>query len=436
MNNFKASICTLGCRVNKYESDAICEKLRSLGFQIVPFGEKCDVSIVNTCTVTGEGDRKSRQHVRRAKAASPDGYVIVTGCFAQASPEEAEKLGADAVVGNADKDRIDEIALSLVTGRKYSGSVGSIDNAAYDSLTISTPERARSYIKIEDGCENKCAYCIIPKARGRVRSKPSDIVCSEAAAIAAAGCTEVILTGIETASYGKDLHGDTFTDLIEKVAEVPGIQRIAFGSLEPTALTPDFCKRVSALPQVLPHFHLSVQSGCTRTLNRMRRKYNSDAVLRAMETMRSFIPEVTFSADVICGFPGETDDDFEESSRLLVTAGFLHLHIFPYSIRKGTEAAQMPDQVPEDIKRKRVKELSAMQKAAQNAFLDKYISEHRTSPVYVLGEKWENGVTNGHTEHFVECEIATEADCTGKILPVLLTGRTGSVLRAAVLSDI
>lgn len=428
----KASIYTLGCRVNQYESDAIAEQLRWHGFETVPFGEECDVAIINTCTVTAESDRKSRQFIRRAKNVSPNCAVIVTGCFAQSSPEAAAVL-ADAVVGNGEKSKIADIAQTLCKQREKVIAVTDISRAVYDETPISKPKRARTFIKIEDGCENKCAYCIIPKARGAVRSRPADEVISEVERIALAGCREIILTGIETASYGKDLKTFGLSELIKKVSEVDGIERIALGSLDPSCMTEEFVSAASQVRELLPHFHLSVQSGCTRTLNRMRRKYTAERVLENMERVRKYIPDVTFSADVIVGFPGESDGDFAESVELFKRAGFLHLHIFPYSAREGTEAAEMPDQIPENVKKERAACLAAVQKEIQDKFLDGYIEKHREEPVYVLCEKWENGVCNGHTEHFAECDIPSDCDLTGKILPVTLTGRCGAVVKGKIL---
>lgn len=428
----KVSICTLGCRVNQYESDAISEGLQEKGFTLVPYGEESDVVIINTCTVTGESDRKSRQLIRRAVSAAPDAAVIVTGCFAQVSPDTAALLGADAVVGNGDKGQIPDIAYALVHGGCIQSNVSDIQTAVYDNLRINAPRRARSYIKIEDGCENRCAYCIIPAARGRVRSKPMERVIEEAETIAGTGCCEVILTGIETGSYGRDLENIDLETLLEQVDRVPGIRRIALGSLDPTVLRPSFVERTAALQRLLPHFHLSVQSGCTRTLNRMRRKYTAEKVLENMARAREKIPGLTFSADMIVGFPGETEADFLETAAFCKKAEFLHVHIFPYSIRKGTEAAGMPDQIAPTERKRRSAYLANVQKEVQAGILDRYIAEHRTRPVYVLAEKWEGGVTSGHTEHFVPCEIYTEQDCTGQILSVYPMGRDGCTLNGEI----
>ncbi|MBE6587573.1 MAG: tRNA (N(6)-L-threonylcarbamoyladenosine(37)-C(2))-methylthiotransferase MtaB [Ruminococcaceae bacterium] len=425
----KASIFTLGCRVNQYESDAVAEMLAGVGFEIVPFGEECDITVINTCTVTAESDRKSRQHIRRAKSFSPEGAVIVTGCYAQIAAEGALSAGAAAVVGNGEKSKIADIALSLVNGERDIKCVGDILTAPYDRVSVSKPTRARAYIKIEDGCENRCAYCIIPKARGGVRSRPVDDVISEISAIAKKGYSEVILTGIETASYGRDLSGIGLSELLLEVGRIDGIERITMGSLEPTVMNEAFVENLARVRGLLPHFHLSIQSGCTRTLNRMRRKYTAEKALSAIERVRRYIPEATFSADVIVGFPGETEEDFLETVEFCRRARFLHLHIFPYSIREGTEAATMPDQVPEPIKKQRAATLAAVGEEIQNEILEKYILEHgESSPAYVLCETYKNGISNGHTEHFIECDFETDESRIGEIVPVAIVGRLGSVL--------
>lgn len=426
----KASIYTLGCRVNQYESDALSERLSAVGFEIVPFGTPCDITVVNTCTVTAESDRKSRQLVRRAAAYSKGGAVIVTGCFAQVAPDDAEKLGAACVVGNGDKDKIAEIALRIAEGGEYREKVTDLSEAGYDSLTVSRPKRVRTFVKIEDGCENKCAYCIIPRARGRVRSKAPQEVLREVGVIAAAGCSEIILTGIETASYGRDLGHYGLGDLIRDVSRVEGVRRIALGSLDPSAVNAAFMDKVADIDSLLPHFHLSVQSGCTKTLNRMRRRYTAEKVLENMELVRSRIPGVTFSADIITGFPGESEQDFLESAQFCASARFMHLHIFPYSERKGTEAEKMPDKIPEAERKRRAAFLAKQQEKVQGEILDSYIAAHSDphSPVYVLCEKQEDGVLFGHTEHFAECRIQSENDLTGKIIPTVLKGREGAVL--------
>ena len=431
---YKASIFTLGCRVNQYESDAIEAQLKESGFEIVPFGTKSDVVIINTCTVTAESDRKSRQHIRRAIASSPDAVVIATGCFAHVSPDEAKAIeGVSAVVDNDNKRYISEIAKNAVCGGAIYDEYEKLNTSGNTSeLTISRAKRARCHIKVEDGCTKKCAYCIIPAARGVVRSKAPETVLAEAKEIVKNGCGELILTGIETASYGVDLGNYDLTDLLRDIDNIEGVKRIGVSSLDPSVMKEAFVKKLADIKHLLPHFHLSVQTGCTKTLNRMRRRYTAEKVAENMEYVRKYIPDATFSADVIVGFPGESDEDFSETVEFFKKARFMHLHIFPYSVREGTEAATMPDQIPDKIKKERAALLLNVQNEIKAEILDKYIEDHKNDPVYVLGEKWENGITNGHTEHFIECDIETDFDGTGKILPVVLRSRDGFVLKGEI----
>ncbi len=425
----KASIYTLGCRVNQYESDSAAQMLEREGFTVVPFGEECDVTVINTCTVTAESDRKSRQFIRRARNVSPFGAIIVTGCYAQIDKEGALMQGADAVVGNGEKSKIAEVAKRLVAGEKAISMVGDIMTAPYDNVWVTKPTKARAYIKIEDGCENRCAYCIIPKARGQVRSRPFEDCIKEISSIAEKGYKEFILTGIETASYGRDIKGLGLSDLLLAVGDIEGVERVTMGSLEPTVMSEAFVENLTKVKGLLPHFHLSIQSGCTKTLNRMRRRYTAERALEAIRRVRRAIPDATFSADVIVGFPGETEEEFCETVEFCKEARFMHLHIFPYSKRKGTEAAEMADQVPENVKKERAARLAKISKEIQSSLLDRYVEEHgKENPVYILCETYKNGISNGHTEHFIECDLETDESMIGEIIPVAIVGRRGNVL--------
>ena len=437
------SIITLGCRVNQCESDEIAQGLTERGWENAPIGEIPSVVIVNTCTVTGESDRKSRQMIRRA--ASQGSHVVVTGCFAQIAGEEAAKIpGVVYVCGNDRKAKIpavlshiDSLADDTDGAIPVDVDADELTGAAMEPVVLRTPKRVRSYIKIEDGCENRCAYCIIPKARGRVRSKPACEVLREAAHLAGY-CRELILTGIETASYGMDLrengqklpYGMALAALLGEVDNIPGVERIGMGSLEPTVMSDAFVSALTGVTHILRHFHLSIQSGSTTVLHRMRRRYTAEMALAAMERVRAAMPDVTFGADVIVGFPGETEEEFAETIAFCRRARFLHLHIFPYSVREGTEAASMANQVPESVKKARVRALEEVDEEIRAAMLTEYVAAHRTDPVYVLVEKAEDGVANGHTEHFVEVDIPTgRTDTVGKLLPVLLTETDGVICR-------
>ncbi len=437
--HYKISVITLGCRVNQYESEAFTEGLRRYGIEIVKPGEKCDAAIVNTCTVTAESDRKSRQMIRRA--ASFAEHVIVTGCFAQISADTASAIDRVVYVcGNNGKASLADTVYDILAGT-YGGeknAVGAPDGHEAVEMTTSSPKRSRSYIKIEDGCENHCSYCIIPKARGPVRSKLPETVIAEAKALADAGCPEVILTGIETASYGIDFeghepYGHKLAELIGKIAGIDKIHRIGLGSLEPTVMSEYFVEKIAGLDKVLPHFHLSIQSGCSRTLARMRRRYTADMAMNAIKRMRDAIPDVTFSADVIVGFPGETEEDFMETAAFCRDAAFLHLHIFPYSKRTGTEAAAMENQVPETVKHDRLVHLEAVGREVKQNLLNEYVSSHINAPISVLVEKNHANTASGHSEHYIEVKIPSCSAKAGEILAIALDGHDGEICTGHVI---
>ncbi len=436
---YTVSIMTLGCRVNQYESDFFADSLKNLGVNIVPFGEKCDLSIINTCTVTSESDRKSRQMIRRATAYSKK--TVVTGCFAQISPDAASQIdNVVYVCGNSGKAKLAETVYKILSD-EYKGKKNDTEPPNdMDSVTITltTPMRCRSYIKIEDGCGNRCSYCIISSARGPVRSKPTELVLKEVAALAADGCREIILTGIETASYGLDFenklpYGYSLANLILEISKIDGIERIGLGSLDPTVMSEYFTSTVSGITKLLPHFHLSIQSGSSEILAAMRRKYNSSQAAEAIARMKSAIPDATFSADIIVGFPGETEENFSQTVDFCRQSDFLHLHIFPYSKRAGTEAALMKNQISEQIKHSRLRTLEKIGADIKKNILLNYVSNHYSSPVYVLVEKSENNITSGHSEHFIEIRINGIEETIGNIIPVLLDKTNGEICEGHVI---
>ncbi|MDD6879033.1 MAG: tRNA (N(6)-L-threonylcarbamoyladenosine(37)-C(2))-methylthiotransferase MtaB [bacterium] len=430
---YTVSILTLGCRVNQYESDAFMSELKKNGCSVVPFGDECDAAIINTCTVTAESDRKSRQMIRRASAFAK--HVIVTGCYAQIAAEEASSIdGVSYVCGNSGKSSLADTVMQVLSG-SYNGEINSVTPPTSPSsarMTLDTPMRTRSYIKIEDGCDNKCSYCIISTARGPVRSKPHDAVIEEAR-ILSKDTHELILTGIEAASYGMDFEarrpfGHALADLICDVDKIDDVSRIGLGSLDPTVMSDYFVGKVSVLPKLLPHFHLSIQSGSTKILAAMRRKYTSEMALSAIGRMKKALPGVTFSCDIIVGFPGETEEYFAETVEFCRKVRFLHLHIFPYSKRKGTEAAEMDCQVPENTKHERAAELDKIGRQIKSEILADYVRDHSReseSPVFVLTEKTRSGIASGHSEHFVEVKIRDCYAKIGEIVPVYLESTDG-----------
>ncbi|MBQ7669414.1 MAG: tRNA (N(6)-L-threonylcarbamoyladenosine(37)-C(2))-methylthiotransferase MtaB [Clostridia bacterium] len=422
------SFYTLGCRANQYESDAVAEELESRGFEVVPFGKRADVCIINTCSVTAESDRKSRQMIRRALTNSYAENIIVTGCSAQIFPDEIRNIKSDLViVGNSDKKKIPDVAVSLAGGKRADDILNDIDFADYDGLTITHARRARAYVKIEDGCENKCAYCIIPKGRGKIRSKDEGVILDEVKSIAKS-CPEIILTGIETASYGKDRgKAHALEELLKKVDSIDGVDRLTLGSLDPNILKESFLSTAASLPSFLPHLHISVQSGSSTVLARMRRKYNASQAAEALETAKKIIPGIFFSADVIVGFPGETEEEFNETVDFVRRIGFMHLHIFPFSRRAGTEAATMPGQLSQEVKYERAARLSEIQKKIKRDILDAYVSQYENGGDGVLFEQKADGVNIGHSRHYVEVRVQCEEDLSGRTVPVKLTGNDGEV---------
>ena len=428
--NIRVGLLTLGCRVNQYESDAIMQELSKMGATVADASEVCDAYIINTCTVTAESDRKSRQFIRRCIKKNPGAVIIVTGCFAQVNPKAALSIeGVDFVCGNNGKSVIPKKVFELVNAKNHPECyMPDIYNTKFDTMRVGAPmTRTRAFIKIEDGCESKCAYCIIPSARGNVRSNPREFVLDEVRNIAKEGCREIVLTGIETASYGKDFkNGYTLGDLLKEINEFDGIDRIRLGSLDPAAVNKDFVDKIKGLSKVMNHFHISMQSGCTKTLNEMKRKYNIDMARANLDYLRESIPGVMLSADVITGFPNETDEDFAKTYEFFKNEKFLHLHIFPYSIRKGTVAAEMKNQVPDTIKKERLHVLSALQDKIRAELLADFVKTH--SSVDVLFETTVDGYAIGHAPNFMEVKVKCDCNLSGKIVKVKLTNSDESYL--------
>ncbi|MBO5778788.1 MAG: tRNA (N(6)-L-threonylcarbamoyladenosine(37)-C(2))-methylthiotransferase MtaB [Clostridia bacterium] len=417
----KFAVYTLGCKVNQYESEAIAEELLRAGLVQVAFEEMADIYLVNTCSVTAEGERKVRQIIRRAHKNNPTASIIVTGCYAQVDGDRlAELPGVRFVCGNLRKMRAAEVALSIADGSFTDESatveVPSLTGADFEPMTIRRSERTRAYLKIEDGCESRCAYCIIPRARGPIRSKPMVEVVEEARALVNAGYREIVLTGIEISAYGKDLP-ETLPDLLHALDNLPGLERIRLGSLDPSLLTPAYTEGLKDIRHLAHHFHLSLQSGCDRTLNAMRRRYNTAMVRRNVDALRAAFPDACFTADVIVGFPGETEEDFQNTAAFIGSLDLLDCHIFPYSIRPGTEAATMGGQLPGDVKEARVHALEAVIAESHQRVLTAQVGKI----LPVLFEEERDGLSIGHTASFLEVAIPSNASLHGQILAVKLT---------------
>ena len=414
---------TLGCKVNQYESEAICEALVAHGFTLSDPDGACDAYVINTCTVTAESDRKARQFIRRALSHNPKALVLVTGCLAQVDADSICAIpGVDFVCGNRNKMAVVQAALRLIESGKPIAPVCEVlplEDADFEPMSICRFGRTRAYIKIEDGCESHCTYCIIPSARGGIRSKSEQDVLAEVRELCEGGCREVVLTGIETASWGRDVPGASLAELLVKVNDIEGIGRVRLGSLDPTLMRPAFVERIASLPSLTPHFHLSMQSGSDRVLARMKRKYNRTQALAAIERLRSAIPGVQLTTDMIVGFPGESEEDFEQTMDFARQARFLMIHVFPYSPRKGTPAADMPDQIPVSVKKQRVHALSALAADIRRSILQEIIEKNDIHEV--LFETFRDGIATGHTPEFIEVRVPSDQPLHARTLAVRLT---------------
>ena len=418
----KVALHNLGCKVNAYETEAMQEMLENHGYEIVPFKEGADIYIINTCTVTNMADRKSRQMLHRAKKLNPDAIVVATGCYVQAQEENGNiDECIDIIIGNNKKKDLIEI-LENHTPK----SVIDINRTKeYEEMHLSkTAEHTRAYIKVQDGCNQFCTYCIIPYARGRVRSRAKEDVIREVMDLANNGYQEVVLTGIHLSSYGVDLEGEDLLSLILAVHEVEGIQRIRLGSLEPRIITEEFAKTISELPKMCPHFHLSLQSGCDETLRRMNRRYTSEEYYEKCQLLRKYFDNPALTTDVIVGFPGETEEEFEKSKAFVDKVNFYETHIFKYSKRQGTKAAVMEGQVPEQIKTVRSNIMLEMDEKKRAEYEKAFVGRE----VEVL---FEEKITKndacywvGHTKEYVKIALQTEENLQNQLTNVRIDSQS------------
>ena len=413
----KVGLYTLGCKVSQYETEAIAEAFETAGFTVTDFEDLCDVYVINTCTVTAESDRKSRQFIRRALRTNPDAVVMVTGCYSQRSPDEVAAIdGVDVVIGTADKLSLAELAKERLNSRNKEKfiSVTELSDATFERMRITRAPRTRAYVKIEDGCECRCTYCAIADARGRVRSKHPEDVLSEVRTLAEGGSREVVLTGIETGSYGKDLDcGCDLAELILRLDREMVCERIRLGSLAPELVGESFIERVKDARILVPHFHISMQSGSDGVLRAMKRRYTASMALRNIERIREALPDATFTTDLMVGFPGESETDFLETVDFVRRARFLDAHVFAYSRRKNTPAASYPGQIPEDVKRKRSAELMRAVKEVRDGVLDGIISAGK--PLSCIFETRDGKRLIAHSDTYAEVSVECDEDLRGEI---------------------
>ncbi|MBQ2694384.1 MAG: tRNA (N(6)-L-threonylcarbamoyladenosine(37)-C(2))-methylthiotransferase MtaB [Clostridia bacterium] len=409
----KAAFYTLGCKVNQYESQAMAQSLESRGFEITDHSEQADVYVINSCTVTAESDRKTRQAVRRFKKQHPDSIVVLTGCMPQAFPEASGELGeADIVIGNKSNHLLYDYIMQYINN---SGRIVAVEQhksgEAFQSDTIcSFRERTRASVKIEDGCNRFCSYCIIPYARGRVRSKPLDKLKEEISALEKNGFSEIVLVGINLSAYGMGADFN-IVDAVRLAASFDGIKRVRLGSLEPDHITDDIIAGLAKIPKFCPQFHISLQSGCDSTLKRMNRHYDSAEYYELCRKLREAFDSTTITTDIMVGFPGETEQDFEASLKFAEKVGFEKVHVFPYSIRPGTPAAKMPDQIEKAEKERRAAKMSAVCEKIRQDFLKEQIGK----TLEVLVEEYHGGFAQGYTANYTPVKIAVEKELHGII---------------------
>ncbi len=410
---------TLGCKVNQYDTQAMLEKFRAAGYEVVPFDGPADIYVLNTCTVTGTGDKKSLQIARRIRREHPECILVIAGCLAQRLNDELfDSVGATLVIGTQSRDKVVELTEHCIANNNRCCAVNYFEgNEPFEELTITTQdEHTRATLKIQEGCNNHCTYCIIPSVRGPIRSRSLDNIREETKRLAIAGYTEIVLTGIHLSSYGKDLgDGSTLLDAIRAVHEVDGVQRIRLGSLEPTIATPEFSRALAAMPKVCPQFHLALQSGSNTVLARMARRYNMTMYMQAVENLRTSFPMAAFTTDVLTCFPGETEEEYQETRQVIRDVGYAKIHVFPYSPREGTKAAVMPGQLSKAVKERRTRELIALGEETAAAYQAQWLG--RTVPV--LLEENMDGVWHGYTPEYIPVTIA---DC-----PACAAGRTVNV---------
>jgi len=422
------SFCTLGCKVNQYETEAMLTLFKKRGYDIKNFDEVCDIYVINTCVVTSEAERKSRQMIGRAKKKNPDALVCVVGCYSQMAPEKVSALGsADIIIGTKDRKMIVDLCEEKIASEMPMVCVGNIlKEREFENLEISSYEdKTRAFVKIEEGCTEFCSYCIIPYTRGAVRSRSEKSITKEVANLVANGYREIVLTGIHIGSYGKDLNGKTLLDAIKAVERVEGVERIRLGSVEPRMLTSEFVEEISKMEKMCDHFHVSLQSGCDKTLKRMNRKYTADEYRQAIKRLRDAFVNPAITTDIITGFPGETEEDFDICTSFVKEIAFSEVHVFPFSPREGTKAFDMEDQVEKRVREERAKKLIEI---ASELHKD-YVASFDGKVADVLFEqKVSDDEYEGHMKNYIKVRMKSDENITHKIVKVKLEKSGNSIM--------
>ena len=428
----RVGLYTLGCKVSQYETEAIGEAFEARGFTVAPFDSVCDAYVINTCTVTAESDRKSRQIIRRAISRNPSATVAVVGCYSQRAPEEVLGIeGVDIVIGTGGKLGVVERVIAKLESAEVKPytAVESLDGALFEPMTVTRAPRTRAYVKIEDGCESKCTYCAISPARGRVRSKLPEDVISEVEGLYRSGTREIVLTGIETGSYGKDFDFDYgLGDLILELDRRGSCERIRLGSLAPELIGKKFVDKVKGCRILAPHFHLSIQSGSDSVLRGMKRRYSRAMALENIRYIRDNIPGAQFTTDLMVGFPGETEEDFLDTVSFAREARFIDAHVFAYSRREGTPAAYYDGQIPESVKKERSRRLIAAKNEVRDRVLSDIVAEG--APLGVVLETYRDGRYTAHSEGFAEVTVDGPEELVGEILEVVPVSHADGIIHA------
>lgn len=429
---------TLGCKVNKYETEAMIELFQKENYELVSFDEYSDVYVINTCTVTNLGDRKSRQMIRRAKKINPNSIVVVVGCYVQTAPEEVKAIeGVNIIVGTDQRSKIIELIHRFEEEEMTVNAVDDIMNVkTFEELSVHQLEgRTRAYLKIQEGCNQYCSYCIIPYARGSIRSRKPENIMNEVKKLVDNGFKEIVLTGIHVASYGKDLEDINLLKIIEMVHTIEGLKRIRLSSVEPSIITKEFVSKIKSLPKICPHFHLSLQSGCDATLKRMNRKYDSDKYRRAVALLKENIEDIALTTDIIVGFPGETEEEFEQSYKFVKEIGFSQIHVFKYSQRKGTPAAKMKNQINPTIKDERSHTMILLGEEMNKNFLSKQVG----NTLEVLFENLFNNkkdIYEGYTPNYLKVSAFSKENIENHILNVHIKELKKDILKGEILNSL
>lgn len=412
----KVSFYTLGCKVNLYETETIINKFKKKGYEIVDFNDKADIVVINTCTVTNTSDKKSRNIIRQAVKNNDGAIIVVMGCYSQVRSEDIKEIdGVNIIIGNTNKSKVVELVEDYIKNRENKTLVENIMHTDFEPMVLDSFEtKTRAFVKIQDGCNNFCSYCIIPYTRGNIRSKPKEEVVEEIKCLVNNGYKEVVLTGIHTGHYGKERYDYDFSDLLNELCCIDGLLRLRISSIEITELDDKFLETLKNNKQIVDHIHIPLQSGCDKTLKEMNRKYDTAYFINKINEIRKIRPDISITTDLIVGFPNETINDFNETYDFIKKVNFSKIHVFPYSRRKGTKADLMENQIPEPIKKERVRKILELSKELE---LD-YMNKHLNKELEILVEKYEDGIIFGHTSNYIGIKAKGTEEDINKIIKV------------------